>query len=412
MNIISRHKRLISNIFSLSLLDLLNLLIPLITLPYLMRTIGASGYGAYSISYSIIQYVIMISAYGFGFSSTRLIAQNKDNKDFVCDIFHSTIAARCFLGILFSSICLFIIQFIYKEEYFLYMTLLGLGMILGDILNPVWLYQGLEEMKYMTIVNFVCKVLSTCLIFMFIKSDADFIYVILYNSIGFVFSGLLSYLIAINKFDIPFRFPCWSSVVLRFKEGLHIFLSTIFMNLYRNSNVLILGAFLNEHAVGIYSAAEKVIKAGQIIASPISTALYPNMSASFKNSPLAINKLKIRKVSIMMAILLFGISMCTYILSPFIGDYFLDNRDSVNLIKLMVPVIFFGGLNYILGIVGLTNLGYQKFFLKAVIISGLISVIALFLLVKVWGNYSAGVSMCLAEMSLFMLCLFKLIKIK
>lgn len=409
-----QHRKLIQNIFSLSVLQFLNMAIPLITLPYLMRVVGMAGYGSYSIAYSLIQYIMLISAYGFGFSTTRAISINRDNKDKVSGIFCSTMAARAILSILSTIAIAIIIMLLYNRNDIWLMVLLGMGIVIGDILNPIWLYQGMEEMKYMTLVNFVCKFLSTLLIFIFIKEEGDYIYIILFNSIGFITSGILSTYIAVKRFSLKLGLPRRTEIIQELKDGIHIFLSTIFMNLYRNSNILILGLFLNEYMVGIYAGAEKITKTAQSVANPISTALYPNMSSFISRNSVSTGKEKLKKIFFMMSLVLVAISLSIFAAAPLINRILLDNTEilSTNLIRCMVPVILLGGLNYILGIVGLTNMGYKEYFLKAVVISGLASLVIVFGTVNEIGCYSAAAAMCVSEIILFVLCSYKLYRIR
>lgn len=409
-----QHEKLIKNIFSLSVLQLLNMAIPLVTLPYLMSVVGMSCYGSYSIAYSLIQYIILISTYGFSFSSTRSISIKRDDKTEVSQIFCSTILARLILSVVSTLIITGVIFLLYNKHDIWIMVALGLGIVIGDILNPVWLYQGMEEMKYMTIINFICKFLSTLLIFIYIKEESQYIYIILFNSIGYLASGVLSSYIAIKRFGLTIKIPGWSNIMHQLKDGLHIFLSTIFMNLYRNSNILILGIFLNEYMVGIYAGAEKITKTAQSIANPISTALYPNMSSYMNKNSLEASLGKLKKILVMMSIVLLAISASIYVAAPLINKLMLDDIDimSTHLIRAMIPVIMFGGLNYILGIVGLTNLGYKDFFLKAVIISGITSIAIVFGGVNSVGCYSGAIAMCTSEIILFILCSYKLKRLR
>ena len=102
------HKRLIDNIFSLSLLNCINMLMPLVTLPYLVKVIGLSNYGAYSIVMAIVQYIILFSSYGFNFSTTKQISQNRENLSFVNSVFNATIIARCIISMISIIIIIFI----------------------------------------------------------------------------------------------------------------------------------------------------------------------------------------------------------------------------------------------------------------------------------------------------------------
>lgn len=405
----TRKKRLLENILSLSVLNGINMVIPLITLPYLIKTIGLGGYGGYSIVYSMIQYAILISSYGFAYSTTQQISQHREDTDFVNNTFNAVLVARTLLAIIVCVI-MGVICFIFYPPTYVTMFIFGLGMVFGDILNPTWLYQGMEQMRFMTIINLISKTVFTLLIFVFIKSDNDIEYVTLLNSAGFIVAGVVSLIIANKLFKVKLKIPSKSDLIFQYKSGWYIFLSTISMTLYRNSNIIILGFFVSSTLVGIYSGAEKVIKAVQATVTPISNALFPYIAKSFKDSNEGQKVHSIIRISKYLGMLLLVITIGTYLLAPLANKILLDNADilATKMIKFMSPVIFFGGLNYIIGIVGLVNLGKQKQFFQAVSISGVISLAILFLLLPYIHAFSACISMVCTEIVLFVMCCYHL----
>lgn len=410
---LKQHQQLLENILSLSVLQVLNIVLPLITLPYLMTVVGKSNYGAYAVAFSMVNYITLVSAYGFGFSATKQISQHRDDIRTVSKIFSSVLVAKMFLAIISALPFIVISFFAFGAKYSL-MVALGLGIVLGELLNPVWLFQGMENMKFMTLVNFICKLVSVLLIFTIIRTPDQYIYIILMDSIGYLCAGILSVLIAFKIFKVRFTRPAINDVIFQLKDGWFIFWSTIFMTLYRSSNVFILKFFVSDAAIGVYAGAEKVIKAGQVIASPISTALFPNLSARFNNNTLKDNKKTLLRTSIIMGCLVFLIAIAFFVASPLINKLLLGGQDdgTISLIRIMVPVIFFGCINYILGIVGLINLGQQKQFFKAVMISGVLSIAFLLATVSYYGNVSAALSMDLAEVSLFFICIYYISRLK
>lgn len=407
--LISNYKGIVESTISLATLNVLNMVLPLITLPYTIRVVGLANYGAYSVVYTILQYVLLVSAYGFSFSTTQQIARNRDNLSELNRIFNATLAARFLLSVLpvlvFGVVCMLS----YSSDYML-MYILGLGIVVGDNINPIWLFQGMEKMRYMTIINVISKLTFTILIFIIVVKEGDYIYLTLLNSLGYVVSGLFSLWIAYKSFNIRFHIASWKDVLYQLKEGWYIFLSTICMNAYRNSNIFILSYFIPEASVGMYSAAEKMIKAAQSVASPISNAFYPYF-ANVKqgNNPRSILP-GITKLTKLMAIILLFLSLTIFFGSRIINDVFLDPEtiEPILLMQLMVPVVFFGSLNYILGIVGMMNMEMKKQFFQYVMISGIISLIFLFVTVSYWGNISASLAMSISEIILFILCVYKL----
>ena len=147
---LKQHQQLLENILSLSVLQVLNIVLPLITLPYLMTVVGKGNYGAYAVAFSMVNYITLVSAYGFGFSATKQISQHRDDIRTVSKIFSSVLVAKMFLAIISALPFLVISFFAFGAKYSL-MVALGLGIVLGELLNPVWLFQGMENMKFMKI---------------------------------------------------------------------------------------------------------------------------------------------------------------------------------------------------------------------------------------------------------------------
>lgn len=408
-NFVKEHKSLIESFLSLSVLNGINILLPLITLPYLVRTIGLAKYGAYSMVYTVLQYVLLVSAYGFNYTATKQVAQNRDNSHYIAVIFHSTIISRFLISIPAILAGMLLTFFIYPIDY-LWMYIGGIGIILGDVLNPVWLFQGYEKMRYMTYVNVVCKLFFTVLIFIFVQSLDDYLYITLWNSLGFIVAGVLSYYISFKVFKLKFVKITKSDVIFQIKDSWPVFLSTVFMNLYRNSNIFLLGFFVSDYGVGVYSAAEKVVKAVQSVTAPISNALFPYLSSSFRGRTPQDCSRQILSINKKIGLFFLCLTIIFFLSSGIINQVLFDNTDPMitGLMRWMSPVILIGSMNYVLGIAGLVNLNYNTYFLKAVTISGVASLALLFATVKLIDVYSGAIAMLSAEIVLFIYCYFKL----
>ena len=407
-----RNNSLIENIFSLSILNGLNLILPLVTIPYLVATVGSAHYGIYSIVYSIVQYALLVSNYGFSYTSTKQIAQNRENIDTISWIFSSTILAKIILSTISIIICAGIVYFFFPNYMLVY--LLGLGIIIGDIINPVWLFQGMENMKYLTVSNGVAKILFTLLIFVFVKESDDYIYIILLNSIGFMTGGIVSLFVSKSVFHIKLKYVSIKDAWKQIKEGEVVFFSTVFSNFFNNSFVVILGLFVSESGVGIYAAVDKIIKAAKILVDPISNALFPHVSRILKGNRNNENVNRLFHYGKIVGCILLFITIIIDIAAPLICNIFLKSiaEDSIMMIRLLSPVIVLGGLNYVFGVVGLINLGNQKTWLKNLFISSLTGIIFLIIMVKSIDIMAAVVGAIAAESTLFIITMFKLNKLK
>lgn len=409
---VKKHGKIMESFFSLSLLNVIKLVLPLITIPYLIRTVGMANYGIYAIVYSMVVYILEISNYGFTYSATRQVAQNRENKKEIDTIFSSVFVSRLLLAAVSAIFFIILSLFVWNSQYMI-MVIFGLGIVVGDILNPVWLFQGMEKMRYMTIVNFVSKLLFTLLVFVFIKKQDHFVFIPLLDSFGYLLAGLLSLWIAKKEFGIKLSIPKKKDILFQFKDGFYIFMSTIFMNLYRNSNTFVLGLFVSEAAVGMYAGAEKIIKALQSVSVPISGAFFPHLAESFKDHSTQENIKKLMRLVKPMTVFLVIVCFLGYFFAPLMNRLLLDGSilEPIQLIRIMLPVVLFGCMNYILGIVGLINLDKKNEFFRSVMVSGICGLLFLIGTVHLWGNVSAALSMVLSEVMLTIMCTYYLIKV-
>ena len=186
-------KVLISNFIYLSLLQVAGYIFPLITFPYLAKTIGVEKFGEIAFALAMLSYFQTIVDYGFNFTATRDIAQNRNNIMVVSQIFSNVLWARCFL--LLIMLLPFVIIVFSIEKLFLMRKLLFATFLLlpGHILFPQWLFQGLEKMKYITILNVISKLIFTIAVFLVIREESDYMYQPILTSLGFIVSGVLSF---------------------------------------------------------------------------------------------------------------------------------------------------------------------------------------------------------------------------
>lgn len=411
---IKRHHQLIENFFSLSILNALNVLLPLVTLPYILNVVGKANYGAYSYIYVIVQYVILFSTYGFNFSATKQISQCRDDREAVSRIYNAVTACKAMIAVAISTVLMLFAKWVFKDEVGAWMFVYGLGMIVGDVLTPVWLFQGMEKMRYMTIVNASSKILFTILIFVVVRAREDYNVLILLNSCGYLLAGMLSLVLVYRQFHLRLHRVRWSDMRYQLKEGSAVFGSTFGMNLYRNANVIILKQFVTDDVVGLYSAAEKVVKGVQSLISPVAQALFPHLSMRFKDKTVVENMYLLRKLAVPFTGVVLVVAGLVYIFAPLISDILCGREFAacVPYIRIMTLVILFGEINYLVGIVGLINMDGQRYFFQSVIVTGMFSVMFMLLMTPYWEGEAAAWAMSLSELVLFGLCLLNLYRIK
>jgi PST family polysaccharide transporter len=404
---IIKHKdyiKLVENFLSLSVLNIVNYLFPIILIPYLTRTLGVEKYGIYAFGLAIINYFSLLVNYGFDFSATKQVAIIRDNKARLNRLFSSVLTVRLFLvliALVLLTLATIIVPKLYTERVLLFS---GVGIFIGIALIPIWLFQGLENMKVVAMVNFCTRLFSTVLIFLFVKEQMDYKLTLLFQSCGYLVGGILSVLLSVKMFKIRFVLPNITELMLQFKEGWHIFLSTIGMNFYRETNTIILGFVTNYTVVGYYAAAEKIIKVVQSFTSPIVNTLYPYFGRRLNvGENTSKNFQRFKKLGIYYSFLLIFIAISVALFSPWIIRNYLGILyvSSITNIQIMSLVLVFGSLNYYYGIIGLVNIGKEVLFARAVWISGILSTILCYILSKTLDDKGAAISMVSAEILLF-----------
>lgn len=398
------------NFTYLSILNGLNIVLPLLVIPYLTNVIGVAHYGVYAYILVLVQNINVVTQYGFQFSATKKISQYRDDHSFLEQYCSNILCAR----FLVATLCIVLILALShwaldtSDRFFMFLT--AIGMIYGDVFIPTWLFQGLERMKYITIVNASSKILFTILIFVVVVRPEDYEYILLLNSLGFLLAAILSMVLVRKQFKIHLQKPCMKEVFSELRESLALCFSMIGIDLYRNMNLVILNFFVSESAMGVYALAERVIKAAQSFITPVSQALFPHMSLKIKQEGVEKSMVLLKRAAILLffltVVVALGIFFCGDFLVSLVGKDFSEIKPLMNW---MYPVLIFGCMNFLLGFVGLVNLNQQKFFFFAVFISGTISLGSLFWLARYWGIQVAAMTMSLSEVLLFGACLSRLL---
>ena len=150
--------------------QILAIILPIITTPYLARVLGSNGTGIYSYTISIVTYFILFGSLGIALYGQREIAYVQNNEKKKNRIFTELVFLR--LITMFIAAIIFFFTFGIKGEYSLYYKILLFEM-LANAIDISWLYQGLEEFKKIVLRNFIVKIVSIICIFIFVKNPTD-----------------------------------------------------------------------------------------------------------------------------------------------------------------------------------------------------------------------------------------------
>ena len=150
-------KRIIHNFISLSFVQALSILFPLITFPYLLRVLGVEGFGLFTLIQTVLMYADLLVSFGFGLTATQHIARNLSNEERTQNVISAVFIIK---GILFaiSMIGFFLmaifIPFLRENIWYILMASLY---VMGNIFFPDWYFQGVQKMRSMTVVALLSK---------------------------------------------------------------------------------------------------------------------------------------------------------------------------------------------------------------------------------------------------------------
>lgn len=273
----AKHKIVLENLFSLGAMQFIGYIFPLITVPYITRTVGVEKYGLIAFANSFIQYLIVISEYGCGDSGIYRIANNRHNKNNISNIFNSVMATKIIMFCIAFIIMLVLTFSIPKFREIWPLIFASYLSVLGNVLMVNWFFIGMEKMKYLTILNVVSGTLFTSLIFLFVKNPQNYVLIPLFTSLGTIVAGFFSIYIAAKKEGLEFYIPKWKSIIYQFKFSTQFFISKITSFGAGVTNTFCLGFVSSMVLVGYYTAAYTIHLACSSILAAISQAIYPYM---------------------------------------------------------------------------------------------------------------------------------------
>ncbi len=374
-NLISNNKLLIANFSYLTIMKMVTMFLPLFSYPYLIKVLGTERYGLLVYSQAIIGYFVILINFGFSITTTREISLNRDDKNKISQIVSTTYLIKIILLIISFCILLLLGYFIddIKTHLDLYIyTMLWLALF--EVLFPIYYFQGTEQMKYITVVTLVSRLIFFICIFIFIKEESDYIKFPLINFFGSLF-GILASFIILKRDGIKLQVPKYEDIVYHVKSSYIMGLALGSNTLKSNLNIILIKTVLSYREVAVFDLASKVINIGVTIADLINQTVFPKMAKEK-------NKVFFKKL-LKLVILFSGIFILgSLFLGPFIirilGNGKMEDAYPVLiLMSLNIPIYSIGVM---LGRNCLNIYGLDKHVLLSMVYSSIVYIILYFVL--------------------------------
>lgn len=388
------------NAFLNMLYNLVNMIFPVITYPYVSRVLSVTGIGRVNFFTSIANYAILLAGLGIPTYGIKAIAKVRENKEKLKSTFYDLLRLN-FLSTLIIVIIYFVICLNVKRLY----TNIPLAMINGlwIISAPLsidWLYSGLEQYGYITKRTVLFKVLSLILIFVFVRRKADYIiyaFIIVFANVGSYFCNLFFALKLFSNVKIKGE---KHNLLKHIKPTLILFASSLAISVYTNLDMVMLGFIRGNQQVGLYTTSIKVESVLLTAVNAISTALLPRLSFYISQNRIKeFNQILKNSISII-SLITFSVSSF-FIIASYDCIYILGGKEFTSAtfsMQLLMPILVISGFSNITGNQILIPKGDEIYFLYGVTAGALMDFILNLFLMKPLGCVGASISTLIAEM--------------
>ncbi|MEZ0542960.1 flippase [Fibrella arboris] len=385
-------KRFAVNVASLFSVQVANFLLPLLTVPYVVRIIGPERLGLLNFSLAYVTYFSLIINYGFDLAAVRAIAANRYDRVATSRIVSEVMAGKTLLWglstIIFAGITFWTPSF--REHWLLhvctYIT------CISTVLSPFWIYQAMEDLGRVAMFNLLVKILFTGAIFLVIHQPDDYVWQNLVLSVSQVLINAVALGVAAKRFGIHFFWPSLTQLVARFRADATLFFSNVMITLYASSTVFFLGMLSTAYAVGLYSAGTRLEGVAlTFVTMALNQALFPIIANAFGQSREAGLKM-VRTVFWPLLGGLGAVAVGLWVIAPwfipfFFGEKFVEAIAVLRVVALLPLII---GMSNLLGIHTMLNLRMDRPFFVITAIGSAIGLGLNIFLIREYGHLGAA----------------------
>ena len=375
--------------------QMLIIILPLITTPYLSRVLGSDGIGTFSYTVSIVTFFILFGSLGVSLYGQRTIAYTSDDQKESSKNFFELVILKTVT--LLISMVVFYFCFAFKGNDILYYRILLIE-IIANIFDIGWFFQGKEDFDKLVVRNLIVKLFCLALIFTCVKSRDDlWIYFLIYVVADLL--GNLSmwfylprYLVKVSLKELNY-IPHVVPMIL-------LFLPQIAIQIYTVLDKTMIGVLTNNMSeVGYYEQAQKIVRATLLIVSALQTVMNSRVAIAYAKH--GYSEIKSYLENSIKFVWFLGIAMLCGIIGISNGlvYWYYGNgfREIESVLIVTAPIILSIGFNSIFGVQYLVQVNKTKQFTISVVVGAIINFILNFILIPIYGGLGAALSSVIAE---------------
>lgn len=386
------------NAFLNGLRNIMNIIFPLITFPYISRVLSVDGVGKCTFSMTYVSYFVLISGLGISTYSVREGAKYRDNRikfsDFASQMFTINMWSTFFAYILlFTSLLLF-----GKLNEYFYCILIFSVQILFTTLGTEWIYTIYEEYAYITIRSIAFKIISIILMFIFVRNSNDYLWYAFITVFACVGSNILNFIHSRSICEV--RLTNRIEWQRHLKPILIIFASAAAVSVYVSSDITILGFMESNKAVGLYNVPVRIYTIIKTLISSILIVTIPRLAMLYGKRNIESYNYLLKKLLNTLTILIFPASIGLMLMSKDIilllaGNKYIDASSALILISLGIIFCIY---NWVVSDCVLIPVGRESYLLRNTIISAAFNIIVNILLIPYMSYNACSISTVLSEL--------------
>lgn len=381
--------------------QILVILLPIITTPYVTRIFSSDDLGTYAFYNSIVTYFLLVAGLGVANYGTRMISQERGQSSTTFwSIYHLQLLATVISVIFYAVAILVFPQMQHPVALLFTISIVSRG------LDISWLFQGLEDFRRITIRNTLVKIFGVLSIFLFVKTSQDLLKYVFFL-IAFEALGQLSMWLPARRYIGKWQWD-WQKIQHHFKPIILLFIPQIAITLYVSLDQTMLGLLAGTEDVGLYDQANKILKILLTVVTSLGTVMLPRISGLVAtNDESAINRL-------------YELSFLVYnsVIFPMIFGMLIINQDFISIflgpdfqevqfaIAIMIWRLFFIGWTNIMGLQILIPHGKNKEYMISTTVPAVVSVLLNLMLIPYLGFIGAAITSVFSEALVWMIQLY------
>jgi len=381
-------------------------LLPLVTIPYLTRVLGATTWGLVAFSQAFGAYASLVVEYGFDYSATREVAKSRDSKENLSSLVAGVLGAKILLAVCavgLAAIAEHWVPLFHRHAIFFWTAMFW---ALAQAFSMLWYYQGFERMRFVAVLDVAGRALATAGIFILVRNPSDGWKVLALQGAGALFSVIVATVFVFQ--EVPLRLPSWAAIWKTLRMGWNMFIFRSSLGLFSSGNAFILGLFAPADAVGFYAGAEKIARAFMGLLAPVYQSLYPRFSHLVKHDRPTARRLARASLLVMSAMGALS-SLVVFLAAPWIVRIILGKAfaPTVPVLRIMAALIFLDAVSTILGMLWMVPLGLDRLFSRIVLAAGALNLVLALILAPRFAQ--AGVAWAVVAAEVFGTCMISVI---